>query len=183
MLFSHEIDEDAELRLLEMHHARRFFDLVSANHSHISEWMFWLKEDFSLEDARQHIRKALERFAGSNGFEAGIWLKGEMAGCIRLNYIDWRHRSTELGYWIGARFQGQGLATKACRALVDYAFGELGLNRVEIRCMGENERSRAIPERLGFSREGVIREARWRGDHYVDLVVYGMLASEWTRHR
>jgi ribosomal-protein-serine acetyltransferase len=183
ILFSYRIDEHTELRLLEPHHSEQLFGLVTANHSHISEWMFWLGEDYSIEDARRHIRKALERFANSDGFEAGIWQNGGLAGCIRINYIDWKHKSTEIGYWVGASFQGQGLATKACRAVIEYAFAELMINRVEIRCIDENERSRAIPERLGFTVEGVIRQARWRKDHYVDLVVYGMLAHEWAANR
>jgi ribosomal-protein-serine acetyltransferase len=64
--------------------------------------------------------------------------------------------------------------------LVDYAFNELGLNRLEIRCATENTKSRAIPQRLGFKQEGTIRQAEWLYDHYVDLVVYGILASEWS---
>ena len=179
MLFSYRIDEYTELRLLEMHHAEQLFNLVSANYSHISDWMFWLNENYSIEDAQKHIKKHAESFANNEGFETGIWLKGELAGCIRFNYIDWNHKTTELGYWIGASYQGQGLATKACRALIEYAFNDLGLNRVEIRSIAENQRSRAIAERLGFKREGVIRQARWLKDHYVDHVVYGMLASEW----
>jgi ribosomal-protein-serine acetyltransferase len=178
-LFHYRIDEEVELGVLELEHVEQLFNLVSANHSHISEWMFWLNEDYSIEDARQYIRKSLERLASNDGFEAGIWLKGELVGCVRFNYIDWRHKSTELGYWLSASFQGQGLITKACRALIEYAFNELALNRVEVRCMDDNHKSRAIPERLGFRQEGVIRQARWRKDHYVDLVVYGMLASDW----
>ena len=69
--------------------------------------------------------------------------------------------------------------TRACRALVTHAFRELGLHRVEIRAAPGNRRSRAIPERLGFRQEGILRDAEWPYDHYVDLVVYAMLADEW----
>ena len=65
------------------------------------------------------------------------------------------------------------------KAFVDYAFRELKLNRVEVRCAEENSKSRAIPERLGFVKEGIIREAEWIYDHYVDDVVYGILSREW----
>lgn len=65
------------------------------------------------------------------------------------------------------------------RAVVDYAFGRLGLHRVEIRCAADNHRSRAIPERLGFTQEGVLRESGYLNGRFVDMVVYGVLASEW----
>ena len=69
--------------------------------------------------------------------------------------------------------------TNACRTLVTYAFHEWGLNKVEIHCAVGNIRSRAIPTRLGFTQEGSLREAEWVNDHFVDLVIYGMLAREW----
>jgi ribosomal-protein-serine acetyltransferase len=63
---------------------------------------------------------------------------------------------------------------------VTYAFDQYHLNKVEILCATGNTRSRAIPERLGFTQEGIIRQGERFHDHYNDLVVYGMLASEWS---
>jgi ribosomal-protein-serine acetyltransferase len=182
-MFEYKIDERTELRSLTLDDAQEFFKLVYRNRRHIGEWMFWVGDDYSLADAEAHIRIALEKAAANNGFEVGIWFDSQLAGCVRYNYIDWAHRNTELGYWLGADFQGQGLATTACRAMTDYAFKTLGLNRVEIRCMSENLRSRRVPERLGFTQEGVLRQVRWRRDHFDDHVVYGMLAAEWQASR
>jgi ribosomal-protein-serine acetyltransferase len=69
--------------------------------------------------------------------------------------------------------------TKACRTLITYAFTELALNKVEIHGATENIRSCAIPKRLGFTQEGILRDAEWLYDHYVDTVIYGLLAREW----
>ena len=110
---------------------------------------------------------------------AGIWHEGRLAGAIGYDPIDWENRTTELGYWLGEEYQGKGLVTAACRALVEPAFGELSLNRVVISCATENKKSCAIPERLGFRREGVQRQAEWLYHHFVDHVVYAALASEW----
>jgi ribosomal-protein-serine acetyltransferase len=106
-----------------------------------------------------------------------------LAGVIGYDPIDWENHSTEVGYWLGEEYQGQGLATIACRALVEHAFLELGLNRVSIACATENKKSCAIPERLGFRREGVQRQAEWLYDHFVDHVIYAALASEWRTQR
>jgi len=69
--------------------------------------------------------------------------------------------------------------TKTAGALTEYALNELKLNKVEIRAAVENQKSRNIPERLGFIQEGTIRRGEWLYDHYVDTVVYGMLREEW----
>lgn len=108
-----------------------------------------------------------------------IRYNGELAGVIGFHRVDWLNHSTSIGYWLAEDFQGKGIMTASCRCLLDYAFGNLGMNRVEIRCATENLRSRAIPERLGFTEEGLIRQAEWLYDHYVDHLVYGLLREEW----
>jgi ribosomal-protein-serine acetyltransferase len=109
----------------------------------------------------------------------GLWAKGVLCGVAAYHPIDWENRSAALGYWLAADHQGRGLMTRAVRALVTHAFTELGLNRVEIRCAVGNGKSRAIPLRLGFSEEGVVREAQWLNGRFVDHAVYGMLARDW----
>ncbi|HSK70354.1 MAG TPA: GNAT family protein, partial [Pyrinomonadaceae bacterium] len=69
------------------------------------------------------------------------------------------------------------------RALIDHAFNELKLNRVEIRCGFENTKSRRIPEKLGFKEEGVIKQAEWLHDRFIDLVIYATLANEWQANK
>lgn len=181
-MFTFRLDGDAELRLFEERHAPALFALTDANREYLREWLPWLDATQSVEDTRGFIRGALLQFAENRGFQAGIWYRGELAGSVGYHYIDWANRSVELGYWLGAAFQGHGLMTKACRALVTHAFAELGLNRVAIRCATGNAKSCAIPERLGFQRDGILRQAERLYDQYVDLVVYSRLASEWHAH-
>ncbi|MBV9927539.1 MAG: GNAT family N-acetyltransferase [Acidobacteria bacterium] len=183
-MLSYKVDDETELRLIEPRHAERLDALIERNREHIREWSPWFKDDRSVENTRSFIRRNLSKLAADEGFALAIWHRGEMAGQIEYNYFDWANRRTELGYWLGASFQGRGLATNSCRALIDYAFAELKLNRVEMRCGVENVRSRRIPERLGFKEEGVVRQAEWLHGRFVDMVIYGMLASEWpANHR
>ena len=178
-MFYTTIGDGAELRLLEERHAARLFALVDRNRAHLREWLPWLDTNTSVEASLHFIRHALQQFANNDGFQAGIWFEGDLAGVIGYHAIDWANRKTALGYWLGASFQGKGLMTRACQALVDYAFNELDLNRLEIRCAVGNTRSCAIPQRLGFQQEGLLRQVEWLYDHFVDHVVYSVLAREW----
>ncbi|MGI9180386.1 MAG: GNAT family N-acetyltransferase [Longimicrobiaceae bacterium] len=178
-MFTHRIDEHTELRLLEERHAALLYALIDRNREHLRQWLPWVDASRSADGQRDFIRGALQRFAANDGLNAAIWHRGELAGVIGLHAINWPNRSTSIGYWLAASFQGKGVMTAACRALIDHALGELGLNRVEIRCATGNRRSRAIPERLGFTQEGTLRQAEWLYDRYEDLVLYSMLASEW----
>ncbi len=164
-----------------MRHAGPLFALIEGNRVHLREWLVWVGAHTSVESNHEFIKRSLQQFANGDGPTAGIWLGGELAGTIDFNYLEWLNRRTEIGYWLGESFQGKGLMTRACRALIDHAFTELGLNRIEIFCAVENTRGRAIPERLGFIQEGVPRQANWLYDHFVDIAAYGMLAAEWGR--
>ena len=98
---------------------------------------------------------------------------------IGFHRVDWVNRSTSLGYWIAEASQGRGTVTEAVRALTTHAFEVWSLNRVEIRAAVGNDRSAAIPLRLGFVHEGVLRQSERHGETYKDLAVYAMLAADW----
>jgi ribosomal-protein-serine acetyltransferase len=174
-MFSYKISREIELRTLEERHAEQVFALIVEDRERHPE----LDKNFSLDDARKKIRHDLALLADNKGLNVGVWYRGILAGTVRYHEIDWPNRSTELGYWVGVAFEGQGLITKTCRVLIDYAFKELDLNRIVISCAVENQKSRAIPERLGFTQEGVMRQSEWLQDHFTDMAVYGMLTSEW----
>jgi ribosomal-protein-serine acetyltransferase len=178
-MFHYRIDAELSLRLAEERHASEAYGLVRQNIDHLKKWMPWATADYSLDNAQHYIRENLQRFAERQGFGLDIIFQNRMAGSIGYNTINWQDKKTELGYWLGTAFQGRGLMTRACRALIDHAFAEFKLNRVEILCGVDNVRSRAIPERLGFQQEGLVRQAEWIHDHFHDLVIYGMLADEW----
>ena len=178
-MFSYKVDESITLRLLEERHAEAVFNLLEQNRSHLQVELTWLTDQLSLDDAKDYIKAGLERFANNNGLRAGIWVQDNLAGIVSLHGVVWADRKASLGYWLGASFQGQGLVTKACRSLINHAFSELKLNRLEIQCDSDNDRSRGIAERLGFTQEGVLRQSWWSRDRFVDLVVYGLLVSEW----
>jgi ribosomal-protein-serine acetyltransferase len=175
-----EVADGCYLRVLEGSDAEELHELVDANRAQLAEWMPWAA-DQTLERTANFIRSAERRMAEHDGFELALVCEERIAGAAGLAGIDWVARNTSIGYWLAEDHQGRGLMTRAVRAIVDHAFGELELHRVQIQAAAGNLRSRAIPERLGFEQEGVLREAECVNGRYLDLVVYGLLAPSTSR--
>ena len=155
------------------------FKVVERERAHLREWLPWVDATKSEEDSLSFIRSVLEQFVSNHGFAAGIWNGERLGGTVGLHRIDWLNRRVEIGYWLAREFQGRGVMTDACRAVVTHLFGELELNRVEIRCAAGNTKSSAIPRRLGFTLDGKLRDAQFVNGRHHDLLVFGMLKRDW----
>jgi len=169
---------DAILRLLRPADATAMFELVDRNRPWLRQWLPWIDAAQSPVNSRSFIIAATEQVRLREGFHCGIIERGNLAGVIGLQRIDWANRKTAIGYWLGRNFTGRGLMTRAVEAVTTWCITELDLYRIEIRCAVGNAPSRRIPERLGFRLEGILRSSEWLYDHYVDHAVYSRLAEE-----
>lgn len=179
-MLAHRLNGEISLELLEERHAEEIFRVVDTNRAHLREWLPWLDGSRSVEESRAFIRRARGQLANNDGFHTPIRYRGNLVGMLGLHSIDWHNRSTSLGYWLAREAQGLGIMTACCAVYLGHAYEALKLHRVEIRCAVANRRSRAVAERLGFREEGQVRQAEWLYDHFVDNVVYGLLAPEWS---
>ncbi|MBE6183365.1 GNAT family N-acetyltransferase [Heyndrickxia ginsengihumi] len=177
-MFSFKVDDDIYIELLQQH-KEELFTLIDSNREHLRKWLLWVDKRQTIQDLDPIIAMWINNYAENNGFDAGIRFRGELVGMIGLHYINWKNRSTSIGYFLSETAQGHGIITRSISALLMYLFVELKLNRVEIQCAVHNIRSIAVPKRLGFTKEGIIRDGQWLYDHYEDLVIYSMLAKEW----
>ncbi|MEN1966571.1 GNAT family protein [Lentibacillus sp. N15] len=178
-MFYQEVDEEVTLKLLVFTDAQALFHLTDQSRDNLREWLSWVDQTETVDDSRAFIEHTLQQYDDNKGLTAAIMYQGQLAGTISFNSFDWSCRIGYIGYWLGEEFQGQGIMTRAVRAFIDYGFTDLALHRIDIRAAYENSKSRAIPERLGFVEEGLLRQTEWLYDHYVDHVVYGMLENEW----
>ncbi|WP_042221635.1 GNAT family N-acetyltransferase [Oceanobacillus manasiensis] len=177
-MFYFKLNDESELRLLEPRHAEDIFMLTDKSRSYLRQWLPWVDFTKEVSNSEEHIEGALKQFGDNNGFQAGIWYRGKLTGVIGLHGINWANKSTSIGYWLGEEFEGKGLMTSACKAVINYCFNELKLKRIEIRAATENHKSQAIPERLGFQKEGCLRSAEFLYDRYVDHYVYGLIKED-----
>ena len=175
------VSDRIELRAFVEEDAIDVFELVKANIEHLQPFLHWATDDYSLESAKDFVRRAQKDFEENIRQGFGIFFDKKLVGTIGFVKFNWTSRRTEIGYWIAKEFEGRGIITKSCEAIINYAFDELKFNRIEIRCAVENKRSAAVPERLGFKLEGVLRQAEWRHTRFYDTAIYGILAEEWRK--
>ena len=180
-MFTIKVEESLSLELAEKSHAQALFTLIDTSRTYLREWLPWVDFTKNVADSEKFIETTFNQFASNNGFQLVICYEGHIAGMIGLHGINWSNKSTSIGYWLGEGFQGKGLMVKSCEAVMNYCFEELQLNRMEIRAATGNVKSQAIPEKLGFTKEGCVREVEWLYDHYVDHIIYGMLKSDFTK--
>jgi ribosomal-protein-serine acetyltransferase len=184
-MFSCPLGDDAALLPRTAAISDAYHELLTANHERLAR-QGWAAEpptpdgtrSFLDESGRAWIEGAELPVAIATPAEEGWQLVGT-AG-LRINQYT---QAGDAWYWIDAAFEGRGLVSRAMTILLDQAFGPLGLARVTIHTEAANQRSRALAARLGFTEEGLHRQAIVIRDQRRDEVVYGLLAGEWRARR
>jgi ribosomal-protein-serine acetyltransferase len=178
-MFSLRVDDEIELRLTLGDDVDEAYALVDRNRAYLREWMPWLDGTTSVAELAAYRDHVMAEMAAGRQYEGGIHVRGALAGRAGIR-VDPGNRRGEIGYWLSQDVQGQGIVTRTAEALITAAFERLHLHRVEIRCAVDNTKSRAVPERLGLTLEGVRRDVEWLYDHWVDHAVYVTFADEWA---
>ncbi|MDE1810753.1 MAG: GNAT family N-acetyltransferase [Candidatus Micrarchaeota archaeon] len=139
---------------------------------------------YTLADAHEFIQAAVGLYVLGTDMHMGVWVSEPermLVGACALTGIDVKSRRAELSYWIGRRHWGRGIGKAAAAAMISYAFGELGLNRVYCHVFESNQRSISLLRSLGFVEEGRLRSHDMVDGKFVDTLVFGLLASEWEK--
>lgn len=159
-------------------HAEAFASLVQQNVEHICEYLPALAGLSSVAAAKAHLLAAVEHASTCEIFEWHVFVDGALCGGIRLKDIDAVDRKAKIGYFIARQFSGKGIVTSAVRTVLAFCFAQLNFNRIELRCAAGNEPSKRVAERLGFLREGVLRQEEYLNGVFVDQHVYGLLSVD-----
>jgi ribosomal-protein-serine acetyltransferase len=170
---------DAELTLHPRHitDAVDMFALVRQHRPALREWLTWVDATRTLADVRRYAQYAQAQYESRVAFDYAIRFGGTLVGAIGLHGFDWGNRSAQLGYWLAPDARGRGIVTRAGEALAAHAFGPLEVHRLEIRCVVENARSRAVAERLHFGFEGTLAQAYLLHGTFRDIALYASVAG------
>ncbi len=154
-------------------HAGQLFSLVDCSREHLRPWMPWEKHTTSVNDSLQYLKKAIDDWNEQTIFDYSVFeiSSGKMIGSFGLHTIQWNRKSCELGYWLGAQFQGQGFASESVKLGEDIAL-EIGLHRVVIACDRLNQRSQQVARRNGYRLEAKLIDHAPSGEGMQDTMQF-----------
>lgn len=138
-------------------------------------WMPWARTTPTLAESESNCRKARAKFILREDIILRLYLKDDrtVVGSSGLHYIEWDIPRFEIGYWIRKRFEGQGYAAEAVRAITRFATEQLHARRLEIHCASHNDRSCRVAERAGYQLESIrVSGARTMAGEICDMRVY-----------
>lgn len=173
------VDDHIRLELTDARHAQPLLDAVNKNRAHLSKFLPWVDYMQSVEDFKAYIRNCDILFQQQREVSFVIYYGKELAGRIGLHHMNMQNKAAAIGYWVCKNMQGKGIITQSCKTLINYGFNNLQLHRIEIKAATHNLKSQAIPEKLHFKKEGVLRAAELVNNVYFDLFVYSILRPEW----
>ena len=168
------------LEKLNLDHTQELYDLTALNREYLKEWLPWLDQIKSSDDTQAFIESTIKESSSGGAPNFAILYQGVICGVVGFHEINKQHRIGSFGYWLAEDHTGKGIITDAVRGLLKIGFDEFGLNKIEIRCAVDNSKSRAVPERLGFTYEATLRQCEWLYLKYVDHAIYSMLAAEYN---
>lgn len=175
-----KVDSEIVLKEIELSDAEDIFKLIDSNRKNLRIWLSFIDSTKEIEDTKDFIRSTLFLPEYIRDFVAVIIYNGQKIGLIGFKLTDFVNKKTEIGYWISKEFENKGIVTKSVVKMINYAFNNLELNRIQIKCGIGNEKSSKIPKKLNFKLEGIERSAELLNGKFIDAEVYSILKDEWT---
>ncbi|MGW5929380.1 GNAT family N-acetyltransferase [Streptomyces anulatus] len=179
-MFTAALRDNAELRPLEPHHAEEFLAHIDRARTHIAPWVGAGLVVADLDAARTVLQRYADEGAADRRRLYGIWLDGVLAGGTMFVSFDTGLGLCEIGCWLEPAAEGQGLVTPVVRMMIDWAFRERGLNRVEWRTRADNVRSINVAKRLGMTLDGTSQPSSTGTDgQRHEQQIWSVRATEW----
>ncbi|MFZ4260496.1 GNAT family N-acetyltransferase [Sphingobacterium sp. HJSM2_6] len=175
------IEGPYRLKAVVQSDAITIFNIIQRERSYLSDWLPFIQFSKHVQDTKSFIAHAiLQRNAGKD-FLYKICEVDKLIGLIGTKDTDYFNKHTELGYWISQEYQSKGITTKANYSLIKELFEDLKMERIQICCAVGNEKSIAIPNKLGFTFEGIRRNGEWVSENkYRDLKIFSLLKVEFN---
>lgn len=160
-------------------HAEPMWDAIEASLPQLTRWMSWAGSS-TPETVRAHTEEAEAAWNSADGdaWEFVMFEDGAVVGSLGLTRYNSWWKTCNFGYWVRSDRAGNGLATEASAAVIDFGFTSCELHRIELVAEPDNKASCRVAEKLGFIREGLMRHGTWAGGEPRDVNLYGLLSTD-----
>ena len=158
---------------------------VHASQTELARFLPWAARTYTRASAASFVRESIQSWREARAYDFAIRrpdIRGRHIGNVSIWHVSRTFRSGEIGYWIRTEETGLGIATEVTRAALQIGFEELNMHRLILRIALGNSPSERIARKLGFVREGVLREEIKVGDRWLDHSVWGLLDHEYRRN-
>jgi len=180
-MFTLDVDDKLKLALIEPSFAPLYLDIVTAQRDYLSQWLAWPPHAHDEAFFLTFIKRSLHEYADGSSLVCAMMFDDQLVGNISFNRIDHERKRVEIGYWINADFQGKGIVSKSATKMIDLAFNQYGMEKVQISAAVDNQPSRKLCERLGLKLEGIITHNENLNGRIVDHAIYGIHKAQWSK--
>lgn len=169
------------LRKFRLDDAQAMFDNW-ANDPRVTRFLTW-EPHGTPENTRQVLEIWCNSYEDLRSYQWAIEYDGKIIGSICAVKVDERDESAELGYCMGYDYWNKGIMSEAVGAIIDFLFGEVGFNRIEIAHAVKNPGSGRVAQKCGLTYEGTKREEfKSRSGEFLDIAFYGILKKDWEKN-
>ncbi|MFB4214057.1 GNAT family N-acetyltransferase [Shouchella sp. JSM 1781072] len=159
----------------------KLFESVQFSKADLSPWLPWVNQITTVSQAEEAVQFAYQQFIDLHDLRFHLFERHSLAfiGSVGFHEIKWSVPRMEIGYWLDSRYQGKGYMIEAIKPLLPFAFNQLSVHRLELRCDPLNKKSRTVAEKLDFKLEAILKENERAtlSNGYADTCVYAMLRS------
>ena len=145
-------------------------------------WLPWANRSYGRSDTNRFLRESLSAWSDGRAFDFAIRTREDPdfhLGNISVWPTSRRERAGEIGYWIRSSLTGKGIATEAAARVAQVGFEELELHRITLRIAVGNRPSERVAEKLGFTKEGLLRKEVLVRGRWMDHTLWAMLEDEY----
>ncbi len=170
------VNREITLKEIGQEDVKPIFETISAERKYLGVWLPFVEHTLEIADTQNFIDNLV--ISETKDLTYAIYYRNEFVGLAGLKDPDYDNKKIEIGYWIAEKYQHRGIVTLSCRKLIEHAFDNLKMNRIQLKAATENINSQKVAERLGFKKEGIERDGELHKRGYVDLIVYGLLKKD-----
>ncbi len=174
-----QVNENITLKQIEISDAKDIFHIIDTQRDYLRKWLPFIDYTKVIADTEKFIHSIIDVPLENRDHIFVIHYNKVFVGLVGLKGIDRENKRTEIGYWLSESEQKKGIITESVKALMEYAYYELDMYRIQIKCAVGNTPSRNIPLKLSYKFEGIERAGEFLiNGIFADIEVYSKLKSD-----